>query len=245
MHPANHSVPRKPCAAFSLIELLITVAVAAVLASLVIKASSRAITAADRAQAVSNLRQLEVVARTYSKDNNARIIPNRYQNPSGPGGPAFIQNWRQMLVDSEYLSAPQNLARNAKALGHPALYKMHRKSAEFATFAMNQRLGYRAKPETHHGPGTYLQAHYSSRTLFMTGGVYRPGAVADADYPDVIWPTGTPEAGSFPEADSNGEVALLFLDGHVENRKITEIPRAETFNTEGRVFWRGTFDTIY
>ena len=80
-----------------------------------------------------------------------------------------------------------------------------------------------------------------SRTLFMTGGVFKPGTLADTAFPEVVWPTGTAEAGSFPEADPAGKVALQFLDGHIEIRSVESIPRNENYNTENRVFWRGTF----
>ena len=226
--------------AFTLIELLVVLAVTAVLASLIFAMVPKMLASADQAGATSNLRQFYTAARNYASDNNGRIVPNRFQNYGGAGGPGFSQNWRQLLVDSGYVEAPDGKERNAKSLGHPGLIRKHGKADGVATFAMNQRVGYRANPDAHHGPRTFLQAQMQSRTLFMTGGVFKPGYLADTAFPEVIWPTGTAEAGTFPEADPSGKVALQFLDGHIEIRSVESIPRNENFNTENRVFWRGT-----
>ena len=220
--------------AFTLIELLVVLAVVAVLASLIFAMVPKMLASADQAGATSNLRQFYTAARNYASDNNGKIVPNRSQN-SG-----ITNNWRQLLVDSGYVEAPDGKERNAKGLGHPGLIRKHGKADGVATFAMNQRVGYRANPDGHHGPRTFLQAQMRSRTLFMTGGVFKPGYLADTAFPEVIWPTGTAEAGTFPEADPSGKVALQFLDGHIEIRSVESIPRNENFNTENRVFWRGT-----
>ena len=220
--------------AFTLIELLVVLAVVAVLASLIFAMVPKMLASADQAGATSNLRQFYTAARNYASDNNGKIVPNRFQN-SG-----ITNNWRQLLVDSGYVEAPDGKERNAKGLGHPGLIRKHGKADGVATFAMNQRVGYRANPAAHHGPRTFLQAQMLSRTLFMTGGVFKPGTLADTAFPEVVWPTGTAEAGTFPEADPSGKVALQFLDGHIEIRSVESIPRNENFNTENRVFWRGT-----
>lgn len=221
--------------AFTLIELLVVLAVVAVLASLIFAMVPKMLASADQAGATSNLRQFYTAARNYASDNNGRIVPNRFQN-SG-----ITNNWRQLLVDSGYVEAPDGKERNAKGLGHPGLIRKHGKADGVATFAMNQRVGYRANPAAQHGPRTFLQAQMQSRTLFMTGGVFKPGYLADTAFPEVIWPTGNVEKGSFPEADPAGKVALQFLDGHIEIRSVESIPRNENYNTENRVFWRGTF----
>ena len=220
--------------AFTLIELLVVLAVTAVLASLIFAMVPKMLASADQAGLTSNLRQFYTAARNYASDNNGKIVPNRFQN-SG-----ITNNWRQLLVDSGYVEAPDGKERNAKGLGHPGLIRKHGKADGVATFAMNQRVGYRANPAAQHGPRTFLQAQMLSRTLFMTGGVFKPGTLADTAFPEVVWPTGTAEAGTFPEADPSGKVALQFLDGHIEIRSVESIPRNENFNTENRVFWRGT-----
>ena len=220
--------------AFTLIELLVVLAVVAVLASLIFAMVPKMLASADQAGATSNLRQFYTAAGNYASDNNGKIVPNRFQN-SG-----ITNNWRQLLVDSGYVEAPDGKERNAKGLGHPGLIRKHGKADGVATFAMNQRVGYRANPAAQHGPRTFLQAQMLSRTLFMTGGVFKPGTLADTAFPEVVWPTGTAEAGTFPEADPSGKVALQFLDGHIEIRSVESIPRNENYNTENRVFWRGT-----
>lgn len=230
--------------AFTLIELLVVIAITAILASLLMTMLPKMLASADQAAATSNMRQVYVAAKNYANDYNGKILPNRFANYAGAGGPGFSQNWRQTLIDLEYLSAPGNKECNAKSLGHPGLIRTHGSSSGFATLAMNERVGYRANPAPHDGPGTFLQAGAPGRTLFMTGGVFKTGYLADTDYPEVIWPTGTTAAGTFPEPDASGNVVLMFLDGHVEVRKKVSIPTNEAYNTENRMFWRGTLTSF-
>ena len=224
--------------AFTLVELLVVIVLIVTLAGTAFMMLRRVSASADQAVSVSNLRQLGVTARNYANDHNDRIIPNRFQNYAGGGVPGFYENWRQMLVDSEYVSADENEQRNAKDLGHPGLVRKHGKTYGHATFAMNQRLGYRPNPNEFHGAGTYTQASAPDMTLFMTGGVFKTGYMMDTDYPEVVWPTGNTASGTFPEPDASGRVMLMFLDGRVELRSFTEIPNNENPG-RNRMFWRG------
>ena len=100
--------------AFTLIELLVVLAVVAVLASLIFAMVPKMLASADQAGATSNLRQFYTAARNYASDNNGKIVPNRFQN-SG-----ITNNWRQLLVDSGYVEAPDGKERNARVSGIPA-----------------------------------------------------------------------------------------------------------------------------
>lgn len=234
--------PQRLRAGLTLIELLAVIAIVAILAAIVFSITRSTIADTRRAQGTANLRSLYAISQTYASEYNGRIIPNRFQNPASGNEPAFTQNWRQMLIDQDYIAAPERLEQNAAALGHPGLVDKYSERFGRATFAMNVRIGYRGAPQTHHGPVAFQQAEHPQRTLFMTSGVYFPGP---SNYSEVIWPGGSVSAGTASEPDSGGQVLLLFLDGHVEARPAELIPVGEGFQTTDRLFWRGTYTSLH
>jgi prepilin-type N-terminal cleavage/methylation domain-containing protein/prepilin-type processing-associated H-X9-DG protein len=75
--------------AFSLIELLVVVAVIALLAALLLPALSRSKLKAHNAACLNNLRQLGIAARLYAEDNEERlpraeILPTKPIDPQNP-----------------------------------------------------------------------------------------------------------------------------------------------------------------
>jgi len=89
---------------FSLVELLVTIGIIAILAAILFPSVSRSLDAANRAGCLSNLRKIGIAAIGYSNDNNGQITPARkdpnywqgllipYLNRKDPneGGSAFV-----------------------------------------------------------------------------------------------------------------------------------------------------------
>jgi len=70
-------------AGFTLVELLVAIAIIAVLAALLAPALAEALMLADRATCASNLRQLGLALKMYLNDNNGMFFPIRETEPDG------------------------------------------------------------------------------------------------------------------------------------------------------------------
>ncbi len=81
------------CAAFTLIELLIVIAIVALLAALTVPALSRAKSSAHRARCVNHLRQLGLAAQMYWDDNEGRAF--RWRGAVANGGRIFWFGWME------------------------------------------------------------------------------------------------------------------------------------------------------
>lgn len=85
MKRREHSVrliPLRRRRAFTLVELVVVIAVMAILAALLLPALAQAKDASRKAACISNLRQVGIAIHAYATDNDGRI-------PYGPGAPPF------------------------------------------------------------------------------------------------------------------------------------------------------------
>lgn len=80
-------------AGFTLVELLVTIAIIAVLAAILLPTLSRSKMAARRAQCASNLRQLALATRMYWDENNDACFP--YVTGMTNGGVLYWFGWIQ------------------------------------------------------------------------------------------------------------------------------------------------------
>ena len=90
-------VSRRP--AFTLVELLVVVAIIAVLAALLLPSLTQCKAAARRAQCTSNLRQLGVAAELYWDDNEGACF--RYSGARTNGGQLYWFGWLQDGAEGE------------------------------------------------------------------------------------------------------------------------------------------------
>jgi len=85
---------KKSPSAFTLIEMLIVIAIIGALAALLVPAASKGIEASRSAKCLSNLRQIGVAASAYSGENNGRLVPT---NVAG-ANTAASKIWRGLLL---------------------------------------------------------------------------------------------------------------------------------------------------
>jgi prepilin-type N-terminal cleavage/methylation domain-containing protein/prepilin-type processing-associated H-X9-DG protein len=225
-----------PCSAFTLLELLVVVAIIAILASLLLPALSRARSQALSIACVNHLKQLQLCWHLYAHDNNDTLPPNNYVYNVDTGGP--------LLLSLSWCLGNTRLDTTTSNVEHGLLFPYNRspaiyhcpadkstvetatgvKLAKLRTRSYNMSLSVNGVPTLDgmssfaklteiNGPGpselfVFLDVHEDGivDSLF---GIPWPGS----GYPDEWW--------DLPANRHNQGCNLSFADGHVEHWKWT------------------------
>ena len=229
------SSPRRPCGprpknvlpSLTLIELLIVIAIIAILAAMLLPALNRA---RDRAKAIScmnNQSQISKLMAAYHNDYNGY-----FPSPSGAG---IYPNWLIQLTMIYFFKNDATLAWNANAedknlisrcpvrtLSNEEYYAKYSNRHTWVMYGINyMHLGAGA---SNTALGKKLsKISYPSRTLMATD------ATAETGWGNLIswgW------ADAYPYARHSGRCNAIWLDGHVES-----IPTAALINNEEK-YWK-------
>ncbi len=194
---------------FTLVELLVVMAIVAVLAGLLLPAISAARRRAQRAACVSNLRQLSQALQLYANDFNG-YFPQSFS--VGAKG-----NWETVLDKLRpYVGVPEEMflcpadaggAVDFSFLGLPR-----------TSYSVNEALMPAAAPLR---SGGFVRASDAARTG-VTVAFYDAQTVTGPAGPDVT-----------PDYRHDGRCAVAYLDGHVETHSPERPPAgysADSFN---------------
>ena len=233
-HPAglcyaqlNH--PRS--SAFTLIELLATIATLSLLGMIIFAVSSSGIRKARRSAAISNLRQIGVAAHTYSNEHSRRVIP--YRSTEFDGSTTYFFQYLSAYYmdgssdpfiapgdDLKLYTVPTRLRGPYKNLATEAV-------DVYYSFARNMEL---PKPsnQTFVDSGTAINFSMPSPSntalLFLT----RQNAAMYRSYPA--------EYHGLSDGDEPTETLVSFLDGSVRTFTIVELSED---TPEMRELWYG------
>ncbi len=231
--------PRKTSPGFTLIEMLIVIAVLGILASFAIPMVQNASTSALRTQSANNLRTLFTACNNFSRDNNM-YLPSAFTQANPELGRAQ-SSWRNQLVDGGYLgNANQggNFPANYKVLGSPIQWReqpqltIKRKPTPFyPTYGMNYVLSSITGNQTQTVKSLAIKS--PSRTLLFSEGQLASGAKS---FNVGVTPWALPN-----NVGDDGIVTFIYADGHLGQMKIEDFPTTD-YNRSGSdswYFWNG------
>ncbi|MGE9266785.1 MAG: type II secretion system protein [Verrucomicrobiales bacterium] len=218
----RHNVIKKH-AGLTLVELLVTIAILAILAALTFVGIHEIKGRAQSAKSVSNLRQLGTALFAFAGDNNNRI-PNigswsRPENP--PADVEYPVSWDGYLFS--YLGISERVGQASlgweELFVHPADQRSNGTTAARRTYAMFRAVGSRQGDGWSGGEFTSLgKVNDAGGTGLLTerpwGGGYA-GTPSFADISNVQQMAPNPETGK--NLNPSGKFNILFVDGHLES----------------------------
>lgn len=228
----NHS--RK---GFTLIEMLVVIAIIGLLTSILVPVVSKALTRARRTQSMSNLRQLFTAVQMYQVDHNGRF-PNAWI-AENPDGSREQSSWAHQLVDGDYLGDPDRgkwkIPMSYSVMGSPVQRKLAPQATtrlnppSYRTYGMNHPLS--SLP-----PGQDLsvstdQLISPTNTMLISEGHLSQNS---PQFGITVSPWG-----STPN-NTGGIVTLLYTDGHVGQIPDEEFPtQLGSKGSDSWIFWKG------
>ena len=185
-------------AAFTLLELLIVVAIIAVLAAISMPVGRRMIEAGNEAKCMSNLRQLHAVLMLYANENN-QMLPSP-DTPNSPSGIHWFRRLDPYIAHDPYIAQQDRI----KLCTCPSAKTF--KPDDWATaYGMNYYLGEDKDWRT-------LSIDQKSRVILLADAVINPAWHSAGS---AIFEDGGPFNKTVDQRHS-GRANFLFLDGHVE-----------------------------
>ncbi|MBC2596383.1 type II secretion system protein [Ruficoccus amylovorans] len=219
------TLERKKLAGFSLLELLVSIAVISILGAIIFAAVGGITNSAQSTKTTSRLRNWFVFLQLYATENNGAILPAYEVYPGHTGMRATI-GYR--LIENGYLAGP---IEDEKTLGCDAQREQFGFKDAYS-FGMNGRIG---KPQsdgnfTPLGVQSFQEIIQPEKLALVMHGIWNGNAfnaaVYEARYANEVQPV----------FDNN--VYILFADGNVSARDPKTTP-TERSSDEGRAFWLG------
>lgn len=236
-------IRRKNEEGFTLIELMVVIAIIAVLAALLLPALSKAKAKAQGIHCLNNLRQVGLAWIMYADDNQGRLVPNKQFKRNG----TWVQGWLDFTssfdnVNIDYLMGYEGSLSNAEEgpyghlgpyLKNPAVFKCPADNSQvkifgrwhprFRSISMNGWLnaGPRAwelqvTPEYRNNKKLSDLTRPSPVETFVVLDEH-PGSINDGYFQ--VRMGGPGHIVDFPASNHNGAAGFAFADGHSEIKK--------------------------
>lgn len=205
IHPASigldHPAPQRYSRGFTLVELLITICIIAILASLTAVGAKRWIEGSRSSKCVANLRNLGVVLQTFAGENNGQFPQTGTRVDIGEvdsqtGKPSWIEQ-----LDAYTESDRRIFKCPANEIKTPNSYFL----STWAAFYENAM--------TYPTPPLSILRIRQPSAMILAGDCVAPYAEPDADKDDAA-PGLNPLFGGKPV--HNGSVNILYADGHIQ-----------------------------
>jgi prepilin-type N-terminal cleavage/methylation domain-containing protein len=233
-----HQGPRN--GAFTLIELLIVVAIIAIIAGLLLPALAKAKAKARRIQCINNERQLSLTWVMYSGDNNDKLVPNGQSTPGGSTqSPLWVQGTFYYSADnlnSDLILNPR-YALFAHYLKSPDVYRCpsdhqtitiaNKQYPKLRSYGLNAFVGWAS--DSPYDWDTRLCAPRAYRVFKKTSDLVAPTPselfiFQDTHPESICWPyfgvimglPGTEAFFNFPAVYHSYGGVIGFADGHTE-----------------------------
>jgi len=204
--------------AFTLVEILIVIAIVGILAALGYPAVQKGVQAANSAKCVANLRTIGLAAQQFANDNNGRILT------WGDGNSTPFPRWMQGLAPTLGNTGPEaqwtgaTLETIYRPLACPCIPGAYRwpSSASPYTYAANSFYN----PDWGWPEFRRLNFDKPGSTIYLVDGWATFATFPGQDIVDQGWPPPAFPPPSMPNAvlfPHQGKCNALFLDGHVES----------------------------
>ena len=204
--------PRR--AAFTLLELMVVIAVIAILAGLLLPVFNKIGLMGQSTKTISNLRQIGVAIDLYEKDNN-NFIPavNTQQTDGGTFNWANLLDYYHYLNDgiTKYVNGQRTDLPSLQTMYNPTTRLLYPKATNSGGYGLN---GFTTLA-TYNAGDPNATPRMSLTTLKLPA---RTVLVADANYQgNFNWGLlDSPDGQLFPSTFCSGKAHYLFCDGHVE-----------------------------